>query len=73
MIFEALNSFSMLGKYKNVGLIARPDDRSYRFFGKSYKYNDPFRKNNIIDVGVEDASSDQTIDLLLEALVEEGC
>ena len=71
MIFEALNSFSMLGKYKNVGLIARKDyDDDFK---KIYKSKLPSLQNNIIDVSIDDCSSDETLDLLLEALVEEGC
>jgi len=72
-IFQALNG--MLVKQKNAGLIARaePNSLDNREFVKNHKYRAPFRQNNIVDVSIGDISSSETMDLLLEALIEAGC
>jgi len=69
-VFEALNS--ILAKYNVAGLIARVNV-NHRDLVINHKYRALFRQNNIVDVNIDESSSDDTINLLVEALILAGC
>jgi len=65
-LFERVNLLLERYKLPAVGFVVRKKEINA-------EYKAPFRKNNIIDVGIGETSSKKATDLLVDSLKEAGC